>query len=181
MTIVDTSIDEVKILEPRVFADDRGEFLETYNEREMTKLGLPSRWVQDNFSVSKQDVIRGIHYQVTHPQGKLVRVAYGRVWDIAVDLRRNSPTFGKYTAVELSEENHRMFWIPAGFGHAFVALSARAGFAYKATDFYDPSGERTILWNDPEIKIEWPISKGEAIVSAKDQKGILLKDAEVFA
>lgn len=180
MKIVDLGISGLKVLEPRVFADDRGEFLETYNEWAMGELGFPTRWVQDNFSVSKRNVIRGIHYQIAHPQGKLVRVAYGRVLDIAVDLRRSSVTFGKYLAVELSEDNHRMFWIPEGFGHAFVALSDRVGFAYKTTDFYDPSGERTILWNDPEIGIEWPVEANNAIVSAKDCEGVLLCDAEVF-
>lgn len=180
MNVVDLDIPELKLLEPRVFTDNRGEFLETYNEREMSALGLPTHWAQDNFSVSKRNVIRGIHYQISHPQGKLVRVAYGRALDVAVDLRRSAPTFGKYVAVELSGENHRMFWIPEGFGHAFIALTERVGFAYKTTEFYDAKAERTVLWNDPQIGIKWPINEAEAIISDKDRQGSLLRDSAVF-
>lgn len=181
MKILTTDIPDVRILEPGVFEDERGKFLETYNERRMIDLGLPTRWVQDNYSVSKRNVVRGIHYQVVRPQAKLVRVAFGRVLDVAVDLRRNSTTFGKHVVVELSEENNRTLFIPEGFGHAFLVLSDRAGFAYKTSDFYEPSGERTILWNDPQIGIKWPIAEAEAIVSSKDQEGLLLRDAEVFS
>jgi len=147
----------------------------------MAEAGLPPQWVQDNFSVSQKNVLRGIHYQLTQPQGKLVRVTHGAVLDVAVDLRRSLPSFGKHVAVELSGENGRMLWIPPGFGHAFLVLSEIAGFAYKVTDYYSPEGERTIVWNDSELGIKWPIAAGEAIVSAKDAKGKLLRDAEVFA
>ncbi len=181
MKIIETALPEVLVLEPTIFRDDRGAFFETYNQRVLAEAGLPTVWPQDNFSLSKRHVVRGIHYQITQPQGKLVRVAYGAVLDVAVDLRRSSPNFGKHVAVELSGENARMFWIPAGFGHGFVALSEVAGFAYKVTDYYSPAGERTIAWNDPDLAIPWPVSPVEAIVSAKDQKGVPLRAAEVFA
>ena len=171
----------VLIITPRIFRDSRGYFFETYNKRAMSEAGLPTTWVQDNFSFSKKNVLRGIHYQVTQPQGKLVRVTKGVVLDVAVDLRRSSPAFGKHEAVELSEENARMLWIPAGFGHAFLVLSEVAGFAYKVTDYYSPAGERTIVWNDPDLAIPWPVSPEEVIVSEKDTAGALFKDAEVFA
>lgn len=180
MKVLTTNIPDVRILEPSVFEDERGKFLETYNERQMIDLSLPARWVQDNYSVSKRNVVRGIHYQVVRPQAKLVRVTFGRVLDVAVDLRRKSATFGKHVVIELSAENNRIVFIPEGFGHAFLVLSDRAGFAYKTSDFYEPSGERTILWNDPQVAIEWPIVESEAIVSAKDRKGLLLQDAQVF-
>ncbi|MGB7191169.1 MAG: dTDP-4-dehydrorhamnose 3,5-epimerase, partial [Acidobacteriaceae bacterium] len=146
----------------------------------MQQAGLPTDWKQDNTSVSARNVIRGIHYQLTQPQGKLVRVTYGTVFDVAVDLRRASLTFGRHIAVELSEENAAMLWIPPGFGHGFAVLSETAGFAYKVTDYYSPSGERTILWNDPTLAIRWPISERDAIVSAKDQQGSRFCEAEVF-
>jgi dTDP-4-dehydrorhamnose 3,5-epimerase len=180
MNIVETAIPGVLILEPRVFKDARGSFCETYNESRMAEAGLPTRWVQDNFSISKKNVVRGIHYQVQNTQGKLVRVTHGTVWDVVVDLRRSSPTFGQHVAVKLSGENGRMFLIPEGFGHGFVVLSDIAGFAYKVTDYYSPTGERTLLWNDPELRIAWPISAADAIVSEKDQQGKLLRDAEIF-
>ena len=147
----------------------------------MQAAGLPTRWVQDNFSLSKKNVVRGIHYQIKNTQGKLVRVTHGSVWDVAIDLRRNSDTFGKHVGVELSEENGRMFWIPEGFGHGFVALSEIAGFAYKVTEYYSPADERTLLWNDPEIAVSWPVSEEEAIVSEKDQQGCPMRTAELFA
>jgi len=146
----------------------------------MTAAGLPSNWVQDNFSLSRKNVLRGIHYQLLQPQGKLVRVTHGAVLDAAVDLRRSSPHFGRHVAVELSGENGCMLWIPPGFGHAFLVLSDVAGFAYKVTDYYSPGGERTILWNDPAIGIPWPVKPEEAIVSSKDRLGALLPAAEVF-
>jgi dTDP-4-dehydrorhamnose 3,5-epimerase len=170
----------VLILEPRIFKDERGAFCETYNENIMAQAGLPTHWVQDNFSVSKRNVVRGIHYQIRNTQGKLVRVTHGAVWDVAVDLRRNSPTFGKHVGVELSGESGRMFWIPEGFGHGFVALSETAGFAYKVTEYYSPADERTLLWNDPSIAISWPVSGEDAIVSGKDQQGQTLDHAELF-
>ena len=169
------------LLEPRIFKDARGAFWETYNERLVAEAGLPTRFVQDNFSLSKKNVVRGIHYQIRNTQGKLVRVTHGSVWDVAVDLRRSSPTFGKHVGVELSGENGRMFWIPEGFGHGFVALSDVAGFAYKVTEYYSPADERTLVWNDPALAISWPVSAEEAVVSDKDQKGSVLEHAEVFA
>jgi dTDP-4-dehydrorhamnose 3,5-epimerase len=181
MNIIKTALPEVLILEPRIFQDARGAFCETYNERLMEQTGLPTRWVQDNFSLSKRNVIRGVHYQIRNTQGKLVRVTHGAVWDVAVDLRRSSPTFGKHVGVELSGENGRMFWIPEGFGHGFVALSDMAGFAYKVTEYYSPVDERTLLWNDPSLAIPWPVSAEEAVVSEKDQQGRILHEAELFA
>lgn len=180
MNIEETSLPGVLLLTPKIFRDDRGAFLESYNERVMGEAGMPTRWPQDNFSLSKKNVLRGIHYQITQPQGKLVRVTHGAVLDVAVDLRRSSPMFGKHVAAELSGENGRMLWIPAGFGHAFLVLSDVAGFAYKVTDYYSPAGERTILWDDPEIAIPWPVAAADAIVSDKDRKGARLRDAEVF-
>jgi dTDP-4-dehydrorhamnose 3,5-epimerase len=180
MTFEQTPLPGVLLITPRVFRDSRGHFFETYNQREMTNAGVPSTWVQDNFSFSKKNVLRGIHYQITQPQGKLVRVASGTVLDVAVDLRRSSPTFGKHIAAELSDENGQMLWIPPGFGHAFLVLSDVAGFAYKVTDYYSPSSERTIVWNDPDLAIAWPISPGDAIISDKDSAGALFRNAEVF-
>jgi dTDP-4-dehydrorhamnose 3,5-epimerase len=147
----------------------------------MTEAGLPSAWVQDNFSISKKNVVRGIHYQVIQPQGKLVRVTHGAALDVAVDLRRSSPTFAKHVAVELTGENGRMLWIPEGFGHAFLALTDLVGFAYKVTDYYCPAGERTIVWNDTDLGIPWPVAPEVAIVSEKDSKGATLREAEAFA
>jgi dTDP-4-dehydrorhamnose 3,5-epimerase len=181
MNIRETSLPGVLVLTPRIFRDDRGHFFETYNQRLMEEAGMPLVWPQDNFSLSKRNVLRGIHYQVTQPQGKLVRVTHGAVLDVAVDLRRSSASFGKHVAVELSGDNAEMLWVPPGFGHGFLVLSEVAGFAYKVTDYYSPAGERTIAWNDPDIAIAWPVSAEEAIVSDKDQKGAFLRDAEVFS
>jgi dTDP-4-dehydrorhamnose 3,5-epimerase len=181
MKIEQTALPGVLLLTPVIYRDDRGAFMETFNLREMAAAGLPETWVQDNFSVSKRNVLRGIHYQITQPQGKLVRVTHGAVLDVAVDLRRSSAAFGKHMAVELSAANGKMLWIPAGLGHAFLVLSDEAGFTYKVTDYYAPAGERTIVWNDPDLAIEWPIKGSDVIVSEKDRKGARLKDAEVFA
>ncbi len=181
MTFEPTSLPGVLLIMPVIRYDDRGAFFETFNQREMSAAGLPQTWAQDNFSLSKKNVLRGIHYQVIQPQGKLVRVTHGAVLDVAIDLRRSSPQFGRHTAAELSGENGRMLWIPPGFGHSFLVLSEVAGFAYKVTDYYSPSGERTLLWNDPEIGIPWPIDAASAIVSAKDRQGKLLREADVFA
>ena len=181
MNIEETMLPGVMVLTPKIYSDDRGVFVETYNLRRMAEAGLPTTWAQDNFSTSRKNVVRGIHYQIDQPQGKLVRVTHGAVLDVAVDLQRSSATFGKHVSVELSGENARMVWIPEGFGHAFLVLSDVAGFAYKLTDYYAPAGERTILWNDADLGIEWPIAAGEAIISEKDAKGKLLRDAEVFA
>ena len=181
MDIQPTALPGVLLITPRKFSDSRGSFWETYNERILSEAGLPTVWKQDNTSVSVRNVVRGIHYQITQPQGKLVRVTYGAVYDVAVDLRRGSPTFGKHVGYELSEDNGAMLWIPVGFGHAFAVLSDRAGFAYKVTDYYSPAGERTILWNDPALAIDWPVAQSGAIVSARDQQGSLFAAAEVFA
>lgn len=181
MNIQQTAIPAVLLLTPRRFADSRGAFWETYNERLMQQAGMPTDWKQDNTSISLKNVVRGIHYQITQAQGKLVRVTYGAVFDVAIDLRRSSPTFGRHVGVELSEENGAMLWIPPGFGHAFAVLSEKAGFAYKVTDYYSPSGERTIRWNDPGLAIVWPIPQTQAIVSEKDQQGSSFDEAEVFA
>jgi dTDP-4-dehydrorhamnose 3,5-epimerase len=179
ITTISTSLPGALILEPRVFRDERGFFLESYNQRMMAEAGIVDNFVQDNHSCSSRSVLRGLHYQVKHPQGKLVRVVEGEILDVAVDLRRSSPTFGRCESVRLSGENKRMFWIPTGFAHGFLVLSEKAHVLYKATDFYAPEYERTLAWNDRQVNIEWPI-KGEPIVSAKDQRGVALADAETF-
>lgn len=180
MKIEATSLPGVLLLTPVIYRDDRGAFSETFNLRQMTEAGLPTTWVQDNSSVSRKNVLRGIHYQIAQPQGKLVRVTHGAALDVAVDLRRSSPEFGRHVAVELSGENGKMLWIPEGFGHAFLVLSDVAGFAYKTTDYYNPGGERTILWNDPDLAIPWPLAERDVIVSEKDRNGVPLQLAEVF-
>ncbi len=176
---ISTSLPGVFILEPRVFGDERGFFLESYNERVFVDLGIEDRFVQDNHSSSRRNVLRGLHYQIQHAQGKLVRVAEGEILDVAVDLRRSSPTFGGWEAVRLSGENKRMLWIPKGFAHGFRVISEKAHVLYKATDYYAPEYERTIAWDDPNLKIEWEL-EGEPIVSAKDQRGVALRNAETF-
>lgn len=181
MKIEETSLPGVLVFSPAIHRDDRGAFVECFNQRTMTAAGLPANWAQDNFSVSKKNVLRGLHYQVVQPQGKLVRVTHGAVLDVAVDLRRSSPAFGRHIAIELSGDNAKMIWIPPGFGHGFLALSAEAGFSYKVTDYYCAAGERTIAWDDPELAIPWPVASGELIVSEKDRQGKLLREAEVFA
>ena len=175
-----TSLPGVLLITSSIYRDDRGAFMETFNRREMAAAGLPDEWAQDNFSLSRRHVLRGIHYQVVQPQGKLVRVTHGKVLDVAVDLRRSSPHIGRYVAAELSGENGQMLWIPAGFGHAYLTLSEVAGFAYKTTAYYHMPGERTILWNDPEVGIQWPVDIAGVVVSSKDAAGMLLRDAEVF-
>jgi dTDP-4-dehydrorhamnose 3,5-epimerase len=168
------------IVEPQVYGDSRGAFLETYNERAFAALGLQHHFVQDNLSISKCNVIRGLHYQVRNPQGKLVRAICGEVLDVAVDLRRWSLTFGKHVAVRLSDKDYKAVWIPAGFAHGFAVLSEVACFAYKATDFYAPEFERTIVWNDLDIRINWGIKPENAIVSEKDRAGALFSQAEIY-
>ena len=180
MKIRETSLPGVLVLIPTFYRDARGYFFETWNKRQIVEAGLPEDWVQDNFSLSKKDVLRGIHYQISQPQGKLVRVTHGAVLDVAVDLRRSSPTFARHVAVELSGENGEMLWIPEGFGHAFLVLSEVAGFAYKVTDYYSPAAERTVLWNDPDLAISWPIAAEAAVVSEKDRLGATLRNAELF-
>lgn len=181
MKVTETSLPGVLLLTPTIYQDNRGAFWETWNQKRMTEAGLPSNWVQDNFSLSKKNVVRGIHYQITQAQGKLVRVTHGAVLDVAVDLRRSSPTFAKHFAVELTGELGQMLWIPEGFGHGFLVLTEVAGFAYKVTDFYSSAGERTIAWDDPDLSIPWPIEASAATISEKDRKGASLRSAEVFA
>jgi dTDP-4-dehydrorhamnose 3,5-epimerase len=178
--LIETGILGLVILEMPVYRDDRGQFQETYNERRFLELGLPIDWKQDNLSFSRKDVVRGLHYQLVQPQGKLVRVISGSVFDVAVDIRRNSATFGKHVSVELSAENGLALYIPQGFAHGFAVLTESAAFSYKVTDFYEPSGDRTMLWNDPELGIPWPVAVEDAIVSAKDLQGKPLSAAEVF-
>ena len=179
MKVQATQIAGVLIVEPDVFGDDRGFFLESFNERAMREIGIDAHFVQDNHSRSQRNVLRGLHYQVHQPQGKLTRVVSGRVFDVAVDLRRNSPTFGKWVGAELSAENKRMFWMPPGMAHGFIVLSDFADFFYKATNYYAPEFERTILWNDPDLGIAWPLA-GEPVLSAKDAAGLPFREAEVF-
>jgi dTDP-4-dehydrorhamnose 3,5-epimerase len=176
-----TSIPEVMVIEPKVIGDARGFFYESYNRRSFAAAtGLDVEFVQDNHSRSARNVLRGLHYQVRQPQGKLVRVVAGEIWDVAVDLRRASPTFGRWTATRLDAESHRMLWIPPGFAHGFVVLSGPADVLYKATDFYAPEHERTLLWSDPQIGIAWPLS-GEPVMSEKDRRGVPLGGAETFS
>jgi len=174
-----TSLPGLFLLEPRVFGDERGFFLESYNELALAELGLRERFVQDNHSCSQRNVLRGLHYQIKQTQGKLVRVVDGEVLDVAVDLRRSSPAFRRWEAVRLSGDNRHMLWIPAGFAHGFYVTSAKAHVLYKATDYYAPEYERTLAWNDPDLKIDWQLD-GEPIVSPKDQRGVALRDAETF-
>src|SRR5580700_3168925 len=176
---ISTSLPGVVILEPRVFGDERGFFLESYNQKVFAELGIEEQFVQDNHSSSQRNVLRGLHYQIKQTQGKLVRAVEGEILDVAVDVRRSSPTFGGWEAVRLSGENKRMLWIPPGFAHGFCVISEKAQVLYKATDYYAPEYERTLAWNDPDLKIEWELA-GEPIVSAKDQRGLALRDAEVF-
>ncbi len=180
MKATPTSIADVLVIEPRVFGDARGFFFESFNQRAFAQAtGLDAQFVQDNHSRSSRGVLRGLHYQLRQPQGKLVRVVRGRVFDVAVDLRRSSPTFGRWVGVELSEENHRQLWVPPGFAHGFMVLSESADFLYKTTDYYAPEHERCIAWNDPALAIDWPQGLAPQL-SAKDQAGKPLADAECF-
>jgi dTDP-4-dehydrorhamnose 3,5-epimerase len=180
MKVVQTAIPDVLILEPRVFGDERGFFLESWNAREFDNaVGAKVQFVQDNHSRSRRGVLRGLHYQIKQSQAKLVRVARGRVFDAAVDLRKSSSTFGRWVGAELSEDNHRQFWIPFGFAHGFLVLSESADLIYKATDYYAPEHERCLIWNDPTVGINWPVNE-QPILSAKDMAGLPLHDVEVF-
>jgi|TARA_B110000902_G_scaffold262173_1_gene338469 dTDP-4-dehydrorhamnose 3,5-epimerase len=179
MNIIDTAIPDVKILEPKVFGDERGFFVETFRQSHFEDLGLDVQFVQDNHSSSSKGVLRGLHYQIQKPQGKLVRVTAGEVYDVAVDLRKSSPTFGKHVGVHLSAENKKIFWVPPGFAHGFLVLSNMAEFVYKCTEYYAPEHDRSLLWNDPELNIEWPFD-GAPELSAKDVAAKTLANAEVF-
>lgn len=182
MNAIQTEIPEVIIIEPRVFGDARGFFFESYQDEKFSEcVGEQVRFVQDNHSGSKKNVLRGLHYQLKHTQGKLLRVTAGAIYDVAVDIRKHSPTFGKYVGVVLSAENRRMLWIPEGFAHGFLTLGEWNEVLYKATDYYAPEHERSILWNDPDINIPWPVTGvDELIISAKDQSGVPLRSAQVF-
>ena len=180
MNVLPTEIPEVLIIEPRVFGDDRGFFLESYNERAFAdKAGITAHFVQDNHSRSSKGVLRGMHYQIQQSQGKLVRAVVGTIFDVAVDIRRSSPTFGTWVGCELSAENKRMFWVPPGFAHGFLVISEVAEVLYKATEFYAPQHDRSLLWNDPDVGIVWPLD-ADPILSAKDQAAQRLQTAEVY-
>ena len=180
MKIIPTSIPEVLIIEPNIASDNRGFFFESFNEKKFSQsTGLNVRFVQDNHSQSTKGVLRGLHYQIQQPQGKLVRVVRGAVFDVVVDIRRSSPTFGQWAGAELTEENCRQLWAPIGFAHGFLVLSNRADFLYKTTDYYAPQFERSILWNDPNIGIQWPLNK-EPRLSIKDKASLLLEQADTY-
>lgn len=179
MNVKKTKIPDVLLIEPKVFGDERGFFLESYNQKSFEEFGLQQNFVQDNHSRSARNVLRGLHYQLGRPQGKLIRVVAGAIWDVAVDIRRCSPTFGQWAGEELSSDNKRIFWIPEGFAHGFIVISDSADVLYKATDFYAPSCERSLLWNDPQLGIPWPLS-GEPLLSQKDRAGISFSQAELF-
>lgn len=180
MKVIEQVLNGALVLEPKVFGDDRGFFLESYNLKVFKELGIGGQFVQDNHSYSKRSVLRGLHYQIQKPQGKLVRVVSGEVLDVFVDLRRSSPSFGRWHGVNLSGENRRLAWIPAGFAHGFYVLSEGAQVLYKSTEFYFPELERTVLWNDPDLKIDWGIDN-EPILSGKDRNGVSLREAELFS
>ena len=181
MKLIDTGLKDVVCFEPKIFGDERGYFMETWRASWLEDLGIQAEFVQDNHSLSRKGILRGLHYQIKQPQGKLVRVTRGEVFDVAVDIRRYSPTFGQWVGINLSADNKRILWVPPGFAHGFLVLSDEAEFSYKCTDFYAPQYERSILWNDPDIGVQWPLEGIDDIVlSAKDREGVLLKDAEVY-
>jgi dTDP-4-dehydrorhamnose 3,5-epimerase len=179
MQITHTALSDVLLVEPKVFGDERGYFFESWNRRAFAAAGIDAEFVQDNHSRSGRGVLRGLHYQIEHAQGKLVRVTEGEVFDVAVDLRRSSPSFGRSVGVVLSAANRRMLWIPPGFAHGFVVLSENAAFLYKATDYWYPQHERTLFWSDPALRIDWPLA-GAPTLAAKDAAGRLLADADVY-
>ena len=181
MKIVATSIPDLVVVEPQVFGDERGFFIESWSALKFAAFGLDLTFVQDNHSRSAKGVLRGLHFQNPNPQGKLVRVTAGRVWDVAVDLRRSSPTFGKWEGVELSAANKRMFWVPPGFAHGFVSLEDGTDFLYKCTSPYEPANEHSLLWNDPAVGIEWPLDGIKLQLSGKDQAGTPICDIQAFA
>lgn len=177
MKTFQTAIPDVLIFEPKVFEDSRGFFMEIYRNENLSKIGIPTHFVQENHSGSIKGVLRGLHYQIQQPQGKLVRVCQGEIFDVAVDIRRDSPTFGEWVGVVLSNKNRQQLWLPAGFAHGFYVLSEWAELIYKTTDYYAPQWERTILWNDPDLAINWPITGDDPILSAKDANGSLFSNA----
>lgn len=181
MKATPTPIPDVMVIEPKYISDPRGFFMEAFNQTRYREIGIDLPFIQDNLSGSKQGVLRGLHYQIIHPQGKLVSVIRGEVYDVVVDLRKSSKYFGQYIGVNLSEQNRRQLWVPPGFAHGFYVLSEWAEFLYKVTDIYSPEGERTILWNDPTLNINWPLIEGrDVIISEKDSKGIPFLEAEMF-
>lgn len=181
MEIITTAIPDLLLFKPKVFGDERGFFLETFRESWFSDRNISVRFVQDNHSSSSRGVLRGLHYQIHNPQGKLVRVTAGEVYDVAVDLRKSSPTFGKSVGVYLSAENKHIFWVPPGFAHGFLVLSERAEFNYKCTEYYAPEHERSLLWNDPALNVDWPLGDiQEPTLSAKDQNALPLAQAETF-
>ena len=180
MKVIQSTLPDVLILEPKVYGDERGFFFESYNEKVLAEVaGITAHFVQDNHSRSAKNVLRGLHYQIKQPQGKLVRVVAGEVFDVAVDIRKNSPTLGKWAGFNLSAENKRMAWIPSGFAHGFLVLSDYAEFLYKTTDYWAPEHERCIRWNDTDLAVDWPL-QGEPVLSAKDQGGVAFRAAEAF-
>ena len=182
MQFLRTTIPDVIRIKPEIFLDERGFFMEAYQKGKFLEAGINFGFVQDNHSSSRSLTLRGLHYQISHTQGKLVRVVIGKIFDVAADLRRSSPHFGKWVGITLSAENKEQLWIPPGFAHGFLALSERADVVYKTTDYFDPAGERTIRWDDPDLAIEWPIPQDASpLLSAKDAAGSSFKDAEVFA
>jgi dTDP-4-dehydrorhamnose 3,5-epimerase len=181
MKVTPTRLPEVLLIEPRVFGDERGFFLESYNKRALKEAtGIAHEFVQDNHSRSAKNVLRGLHYQIKQPQGKLLRVVHGAVFDVAVDIRKSSPTFGKWVGLELSAENRRVAWVPEGFAHGFLVLSESADVLYKATAYFAPESERTIAWNDPDLGIAWPL-QGAPVLSDKDREGVAFGSAETYA
>jgi dTDP-4-dehydrorhamnose 3,5-epimerase len=180
LKFIPTLLPDVVIVEPRVFPDERGFFLESYQKQKFAEAGIDVEFVQDNHSKSCHGVLRGLHYQIQHAQGKLLRVVSGEIYDVAVDIRKGSPTFGKWVGVTLSAENKRMLWVPARFAHGFYVSSPEAELLYKATDYYAPQWERTLIWNDPSIGVEWPTQGEEPILSPKDAAGKLLSEIEIF-
>src|SRR5438034_7238622 len=179
MKVTPTALPDILLIEPRVFGDARGYFFESYNQRALAEAGVAAEFVQDNHSLSARNVLRGLHYQIEHAQGKLVRVSAGEVFDVAVDIRRSSPTFGRWTGLRLSAQNKRMLWIPPGYAHGFLVLSEAAEFLYKTTDYWYPEHERTLLWDDPALGIAWPL-EGQPVVAAKDAAGRPLELADVY-
>ena len=180
MRILETSLSDVKIIEPTVFGDERGFFMETWTQRAFAEHGIEQNFVQDNHSRSARGVLRGMHYQIKHPQGKLVRVTQGEVFDVAVDMRKSSPQFGQWVGVELSDKNKRQLWVPPGFAHGFLVLSETADFQYKCTDIYAPEYERSLIWNDPDVGIDWPLNDLTPQLADKDKAGLLFNECDTY-